>query len=248
MKSARSRLHGPLPRKLQWVWLGAVAALVVVLVFGFRWAFPPKPSGVSPARPNTVRVDISATPTGWVPYALGDAQISVPSGWLLKGANCGGSGTIGVVYMEGGCPLGIVIPPGGPEEPENWVELDQLSGLDALHVREIAEDADQRGDRLRVSVQQMRDHLYRAIAPFGSDRGRSTPREGPAHPHVLTSSGSTRSRSGSHGPGVMETRVVRGSQRCCAPKLAARVQLLVRRLLDCRQPPESTAKFSSTRA
>jgi hypothetical protein len=69
------RPRRPLPPGLRWVWLGVVAALVVVLVFGFRWAFPPKPSGVSPARPSLVRVDLSATPLGWVPYALGDAQI-----------------------------------------------------------------------------------------------------------------------------------------------------------------------------
>jgi hypothetical protein len=129
-KVIRSRPQGVVPRRLRWMWLGAVAALVVVLVFGFRWTFPSKPTGVSPAGPDTIHVDLSATPAGWVPYALGDAQISVPKGWLFDGAtNCGGigEGGGGVVFM-GGCDISVAPSPSWFPEPENWVELDSSSG------------------------------------------------------------------------------------------------------------------------
>jgi hypothetical protein len=58
-------------------------------------------------------VDLSATPPGWLPVDLGNAQISVPPSWgLVTDGNSGCGTEIGAVVLGDGrwCPLGLVSP------------------------------------------------------------------------------------------------------------------------------------------
>lgn len=57
--------------------------------------------------PPTIAVDLSATPSGWVPVAYGDGQISVPADWIASYGS-------GYPCLGGNLPAGEVLVNAGP--------------------------------------------------------------------------------------------------------------------------------------
>jgi hypothetical protein len=78
-----------------------------------------------------VTVDNAATPSGWVPFAYQDAEVSVPASWLVT--QCGGSypqpsvivlgGTDCSISQGGGCAGPPCLSTAGPD---NWIEFSSL--------------------------------------------------------------------------------------------------------------------------
>lgn len=91
-------------RRPAWAWLAVVVLLVVVLVFGFRVAFPSKSVPIVPAHPAPVSVDLAATPSGWVPVDYKNLQLSVPASWAFATAHCPGHAPAGEVFLQGIAP------------------------------------------------------------------------------------------------------------------------------------------------
>jgi hypothetical protein len=87
--------------------------------------------------------DLSATPTGWVPVAYGDAQVSVPATWyVLIHAWCGGTWPpiiqLGVVVQDLGCstapppPTVSITPVGSIPAPYRQEKPARLNGISVL--------------------------------------------------------------------------------------------------------------------
>ena len=141
--------------------LGSIAVVVLAMTTVARTSS----KTVAPTNQNSVpaaAVDLSATPSGWVPIAYGDAQVSVPPTWL-------------VFYRQSDCatiPPGLLAiqPPGGrpwcgpgnsfanpaqrPKPPKSIVTIDpqlgtyHLPALPSVVIHGIALYSLTRGERL----------------------------------------------------------------------------------------------------
>ncbi len=87
---------------------------------------------------STTAVDLSATPTDWVPVADGDVQISVPTTWrVLYHSSCPIGSPPGEVLVN---PKFVVCPsegPGGVQGPKNVVWMNLLAGLGSVYNHRI---------------------------------------------------------------------------------------------------------------
>lgn len=87
------------------------------------------PTTTVPSKPKPLPVvDVSATPTGWVPVADGDVQISVPATWwVLYNSGCPTGSPPGEVLVNpfAACPAGGA----GGQGPKNVVWLTEMAGL-----------------------------------------------------------------------------------------------------------------------
>ena len=102
-------------RKLAAVATGCLVALVLAACTSSPTVSPTTTTKPIPA------VDLSATPTGWVPIADGDAQISVPSTWwVLYNAGCPTGSPPGEVLVN---PANTYCPAFGQSGPKNVVWL-----------------------------------------------------------------------------------------------------------------------------
>lgn len=73
----------------------------VVIVLAVLASCSPEASISKPSRrPPLPSVDTKATPSGWIPVNYGDAQLSVPSNWVVDIGPCPGPGS-GTLYLHG---------------------------------------------------------------------------------------------------------------------------------------------------
>ena len=82
-------------------WLGLLGVGILVLVAGCSGTPPASHEVVNPPRSSGPQVDLNATPPGWVPLDYGDAQISVPSNWVIGTTNCSGPRREGWIDLVG---------------------------------------------------------------------------------------------------------------------------------------------------
>ena len=126
----------------------ALVLLVVAVVLAACTSSPAASPTTTVTKPIPA-VDLSATPTGWVPVAYGDAQVSVPSTWyVMTGGWCGGTWPpiiqLGVVVQDLGCstapppptvritPLGSIPAPYRQEKPVRLNGIPVLLGPNSL--------------------------------------------------------------------------------------------------------------------
>ncbi|MHB8457902.1 MAG: hypothetical protein ACYDBS_09485, partial [Acidimicrobiales bacterium] len=112
--------------------VAAVSIAAIVIPLSVRSGHPapshPVPASRRPtARPHIAPLaDVAATPKGWSPVALGNAQISVPSSWYIESqgnSTCGGGiarGVTGIVFLGEGALLPSSM---GCSRPANVVTL-----------------------------------------------------------------------------------------------------------------------------
>jgi hypothetical protein len=98
----------------------ATVALIATACSAGQYIPPTTEAGLPPTTsvPPIPAVVTSATPSGWVPVAYGDAQVSVPPtfsvfypGWPSCGTAAGGTAASGAVYLGSPNPAPIPCPP-----------------------------------------------------------------------------------------------------------------------------------------